>query len=150
MAFDIEGMIDEITTVMAATWTDTAPPAGGIWEISQIASRSFEEIGGFPYAVLELPETEDTDFGIVNAAQEGSLSLHYIAREAATLATIWAKLESLKSAMFAASFTGMTVLYLQGEDWSALHPSNSIFHAKKVPYRAGSITMRIVFGESAV
>lgn len=152
MAFDIAGMIDEITEVVADTWTDTSPGGGGggIWEASQIEARSFEEIGGFPYAVVEIPETVDVEFGIVNAVQLGLLSLHYVAMESATLSTIWAKIEALKSAMFQATFTGMTVLNLDGLDWSALHPSNEIFLAKKVPYRAGSLTMRIIFGESAL
>lgn len=150
MAFDIAGMIDEITEVIADTWTDTAPPAGGIWEASQIEARSFEEIGGFPYAVVEIPETQDVDFGIVNSVQMGLLSIHYVTMESATLATIWSKLEALKSAMFQATFTGMTVLNVDGLDWSALHSSNEIFLAKKVPYRAGSLTMRIIFGESAL
>jgi hypothetical protein len=152
MAFDVAQLFDEITQVMADTWPATAPGAsgGGIWEINQVARRSFEEIGGFPYGVVEIPPTEDADWGLTNASQEASLSQHYLTREDADMTEVWAALEDLKSAMFAATFTGMTVLRLQSEDWSAQHPANALFLSKKVPYVAGSIVMRVVYGESAL
>jgi hypothetical protein len=150
MAFDLNLMISEIKEVMADTWTDTAPPAGGIWEIDQLASVSFEEVGGFPYGVVEIPPSEDADWGLSNDAQEVDASFHYVAREDADLSTLRDRLEELKSALFVATFTGMNVLRRSGTDWSARHPANQIFMAKKVPYRAGSLVMRLNFGESAL
>ncbi len=152
MAFDIQAMRNAILKVMADTWTDTNPSngGGGCWTLNQVARRSFEEIGGFPYGVMELPITQDADWGLVSDAQECDLSLHAVLMETATEEVLEDKLEALKSAMFAASFTGMTVLYRSALDTSASHPANAIFLAKKVPYTAGSVVMRIVFGESAL
>lgn len=152
MAFDVKAMLDEVMVVVASAWTDTDPDndGGGIWEINQVARRSFEEIGGFPYAVVELPPSSDADWGLANDAQEADLTIHYVAMEEATFETLWDKLEALKSALFAATFTGMTVLHRASLDASGIHPANQIFLAKKVPYSAGSVVMRIVFGEAAL
>lgn len=150
MAFDLQAMRNAFLEVMADTWQDTLPAnsGGGVWTINQVARRSFEEIGGFPYGVLDLPVTQDADWGLANDAQEVDLAFHYVARETATEEAIEDKLEALKTALFAASITGVTVLYRTALDTGANHPANAIFLAKKTPYMAGSVVMRIVFGET--
>jgi hypothetical protein len=150
VAFDYGAMMASFKEVMADAWTDTNPSndGGGVWEISEVARRSFEEIGGFPYGVIELPTTDDADWGLSNDAQEANLSLHYVAMEEATMATLGGKLEAIKDAFFDATITGVTVLYRTAFDVNAQHPANAIFLSKKVPYSAGSIVMRIVYGEN--
>lgn len=150
MAFDLNQMVSDLKDVIAATWTDTAPGAsgGGVWEMDQVEDTSFEFIA-FPYGVIEFPQSEDAEWGIVNDAQEMSVSFHYVTERSFDTATLRTKLEALKSALFnATGFSGVNVLHREAIDWSGRHPANAIFMAKKAPYRAGSLVMRINFGES--
>lgn len=153
MAYDVHAMLEAVAGTMAATWADVLPPAGGgIYTLPQIERLAFDDVAaeGFPFAVLELEPANSGDWGIVNAAFESLLTAYFIDKEALTEETVWDRLESLKSAFFAASYSGMTVLEAAGQ---SVHPSNpilSFFLMRSVPYVAGSITMRIVYGESAL
>lgn len=151
MAFDLNQMAADFKAVIAATWTDTAPgvSGGGVWEMDQVEDTSFEFIA-FPYGVVEFAPSTDVDGGLANDVQEMSVSFHYVTERSFDTATLRTKLEALKSALFAASITGVNILHREAVDWSGRHPANMIFMAKKAPYRAGSLVMRINFGESAL
>lgn len=149
MAYDLNQLVSEIKDVIADTWTDTAPgnDGGGVWEFDQVADTSFEPIA-LPYGVVEFPESEPAEWGIVNDAQEMSVIFHFVTARGFDTATLRDRLEELKSALFNATFTGANVLERQSVDWSGRHPANAIFMSKKAPARAGSLVMRINFGES--
>lgn len=150
MAYDVHAMLEAVAATVATTWTDVVP--NGIYSIAQIERLAFEDAAaeGFPFAVIELEPAASGEWGLVNAAFEASLTCFYVTREALTDSAVWAKVEALKSAFFQGSYTGMTMIEASGQ---SVHPSNpilSFFLMRSVPYTAGSITMRIVYGESAL
>jgi hypothetical protein len=131
------------------------PPAGGVWDINQIRRLAFDSItdpaegGDFPLAVYDLGASSDAEWGLVNDAQESDFTFYYVTKEELTDTTIRARGQALKSALFAGSFTGMSVLRMVGEN-ADMNPILEFFLMRSVPYTAGSITMRIVYGESAL
>lgn len=157
MAFDHSVMIGEIEAIIADTWPEVLGDndGGGIFDMEQIRRLPFEDLstpaagGALPFAVYDLSPSTDEDWGITNDAQGADLIVTYVAREALTNLTVRAKGQALKSALFAATFTGMSILRLAGES-ADLNPVLDWFLTRYAPYTAGAITMRIVYGESAL
>lgn len=152
MAYDVHAMLEAVAGTIAATWTDVV--ANGIYRITEIERLAFEDAAaeGFPFAVLELEPATSGEWGLANAAWESQLTTYFITREALTDELVWDRLEALKSAFFAADYSalGMSVLDIAR---LSVHPSNPIldfFLMRSVPYTAGSVTMRILYGETAV
>jgi hypothetical protein len=154
MAYDVHGMLEAVHATIAATWTDVLPGngGGGLYTLPQIEKLAFEDVAaeGFPFAVLELEPAASADWGLINAAWEALLTVYFVDKEALTEELVWDRLEALKSALFQGVYSGMAVLDIASQ---SVHPSNPIlnfFLMRSVPYVAGSITMRILYGETAL
>ena len=154
MAYDVHAMLEEVAGTVAATWADVLPSnaGGGIHGIGQIERRAFDDVAdvGFPFAVFEMEPAGPGNYGLVNADMLANLNIYRVEREALTDESMWDKLEALKSAILAESYTGMNVIEFNAE---SVHPSNPIlnfFLVRFVPYNAGMIGFQINYGESAL
>ena len=157
MAYNVQGTLNAVAATMATAWADVLPPSGGgIFYVNQVMRQSFEQVtieaegGDFPVGVIWLRPGTSGEWGIVNAAMEADLSLYRVEQESLDDQSVWDKLETLKSALFAASYTGMTVIEQAQNNVDPTNDALAFFLNRDVPYTAGSITMRIVYGESAL
>jgi len=152
MAYDWSALIDEITTVIGATWPEVIPNNGGsgIWELDEIARISWEEIETFRYAVWQTDAPEPGEWGLVNIAYEPLVTVHYLAPFPVGMATVREKLEALKSSLYGTPFSAGALLDVVRLDWTREHPANAVFLQKGVDYLAGSLTARFLVGESAL
>ncbi len=144
-------------TVFLAEFTALVRPidatATGIYEIKQAQALSDEQIedkGGWPYWVYDLAPSTAGDWGLVNAAQEATLTAHFVDQDRFDDAVVWARLRSLAKAVLAATFTGMTVLDVGGMNVHPSHAAEAVFLNKNAAFVAGSVAFSIVFGETAL
>lgn len=152
MAYSWSTLLDEILDVVSDTWTDVVPVNGGagLYELNEIMRISWEEPEEFRYAVWEIGSMELGEWGLVNVVYEPVITIYYLATLSTGLASVRTKLEALKSALYARTYTGATLLDVESIDWSVGLGSNAVFLQKNVDFISGSLSARFAAGETAV
>ena len=144
MAYPWSSFFSENRDVIKATWSGIED--NGIFEYDQVARMVWEDLET-PYAVMDIASMDAADWGIGNEAYEVTVAYHYITRE--SMSVVRAKIEALKNALWAATFTTSQATLLEtGQDWSGANPMNQIFLAKNIPFRGGILVGRFVLGET--
>lgn len=164
MAYNPQDMLNAVAAVTAALWTEILPGngGGGQYFVNQIMKESFEAVtstdtttgdtGAFPVTVLWLRPAADEQWGLSNEAMGVELEVFYAAEEAIDDNALWAKLTTLRAPLFTASDAGLLAgLQIHRTVGQNVDPSNacrSFFLNRNVPYNAGSVTYRGLYGES--
>lgn len=143
--YDFDAFLLEANGVVKATWGEVVP--NGIWEMDRVIRQSWEA-RVFPFAVFEVPNLEPSDYGVTNETYFFEYVVHYVAKEGPTaMSIIRQKLEALKSALWATTFTTSQATMLEtSQDWGRFNELNVIWYERNINALAGSLRTRFTAG----
>jgi hypothetical protein len=146
MAYPHNTLRREFDQVIHDTWTDALP----IMDAEQARRRS---LGGIPppFAIVDRGRAEDADWGLANISFEREFQAMYcMGWDDADIDLIEQKVEALKNAMLAATFSSsQATLLTVEEDCSAENPANLIALGQNFQLIGGTLFCRFAFGETA-
>lgn len=161
MAYDPQAMQNAVSTVVTTAWANVKPPAGGgCYFVNQIFRTSFEQAtvpadgGKFPIAVIWLRPAVDEEWGLTNEAMGAEMTIFYADLVTLDDAAVWAKVTALHPVLFAASdgddLAGLQVHRMTGQSVDPTNEALAFFLNRDVPYTAGSVSFRCLYGESSL
>lgn len=159
MAYAPQAMQNAVAGVVAAAWPDVLT-GGGIYFVNQVMTQSLEQItvpadgGDFPVAVIWLKPGVDEEWGLANEALAAEIEIFYASRVTLDDDPVWDKITALHTPLFVASDAGsLQGLQIHRMTGQSVDPSNlalAFFLNRDVPYTAGSVSFRCLYGESSL
>lgn len=136
-AYDWAALVADLDTVVVATWPEIV--ANGFWDSDHIQRETWEQ-RTFPFAVYDLGDPAEGNWGLVNCGYELEVQIHYLAAESTAVEGVRAKLESLSGALYAAtlSTSGFSILDTRVL-WSDRNPVNALLYVKNIPFVGGTL-----------
>lgn len=166
MAYDPQAMQNAVSVVIGTTWPDVLPDngGGGTTFINQIFRVPFESVtaadpatgttGSFPIAIVWLRPAVEENWGLANEALAAEMTIFYAATETLDDTAVWSKVTSLHRPLFLASdadtLAGLRVLRMTGQNVDPSNEALSFFMNRDVPYTAGWVSFRTLYGESSL
>jgi hypothetical protein len=147
MAFNYATLHSEIAAIVEAQWPEVV--ANGIYLEDELKRKSQGRFT-FPFAAIVTRAGEEQDWGLVNTVVGVTAEIHYLRKDEAGLATLWTKLEALKNAMLAATFTSAALLSIAGPDWSGQAPEMALAYDRELPLEGGYLTCNFIAGETTL
>jgi hypothetical protein len=147
MAYDHSKLRKEVRDVINAT----LPELSIILEVQQGDRRNFAGIT-VPFCVVVRSRAQSADWGIANLAYERQFDILLCYDwDDSEIDAMEERLEVLKSALFAASYSGSqaTLISEPEIDTSPENAANAIILNKNLQLTGGTLSLRYVCGESA-
>ena len=139
----------ELRAVVAETWSEVK--ANGIWwneQISDIPFAKFAEANQLPLAVATDAFEPTSEWGADCDLYEGEVSVFYVAHTSTPRSAITPKLEALVSALRSGEFDHFQVVELPRHSKAGTLPANKYFAQFGLPFRAGVVMFRAVYGST--
>ena len=143
-------LISDLRTAIASAWPEI--DTDGIYRVRQLARKGFDK-ARTPYAILQVPgKGSPSDQGPINAGVcvELEITIYYVLDDQAGVdnaALVEVKLDALRAYLRANDCTNAQILEFCIPDASETNAANMTLLDRQVARTAGSLSIRVLYGE---